>query len=166
MSTLSEFDAPNFGEVIAYLHGVADGIRASHSGTASLTTCDAGPPAPCRAAEVVVGSGRDVCDEARSLPIVRRRMSNAPQVVDTSWPRPANGQESPWLDSSVRSNTTGSGRQRTMPYLSSAVSVEPPNAFPADDRTSGVCLRVVPPSTDWYRLTGTDDDPGFHPQGR
>ena len=66
--------------------------------------------------------------------------------------------------STARTNRLHPGRisHRTIPYLSTAVSIDPgaPSVFPAEDRNSGVCLRVAPPSAAWYALTGTDGD-GF-----
>ncbi len=139
MSVLPDFDPPSFGEVVAYLHGVADGVRASRKGSVTLVTCTAPPSAPCTAAVVSIRSGvlsaGTPCDDAAPGPIPRRTM---PYVSTAASATVAGG------ESSVPSSVAG---------------------LPAD-RSSGVCLRVAAPSPEWFRLTGTDDDSAFFPQAR
>jgi hypothetical protein len=163
MSTIAEFEAPTFDEVVAYLQGVADGIRAGRRGTGNLTTCPLPNTRACGHVGVALAEGSHVCDSTQPPPLTRRTIPYLPQGVDTAWPNlvAASLPRARWMDGSERESAAPAGAShRTIPYLSTAVSLDPaaPSVFPVDDRTSGVCLRVTPPSAEWYALTGTDGD--------
>ena len=160
---ISDFDAPSFLEVIAYLHGVADGIRAGRRGAGSLTMCTQPATGACAAAALWACEGRHVCDQSPPQPITRRTVPYLPQGVDTAWPNfvPAALPRARWIDAAAEESAAPARlSHRTIPYLSASVSIDPgaTRAFPVDERISGVCLRVAPPSAEWFALTGTDDD--------
>lgn len=124
MSKNHDFDSPTFSEVIAYMYGVADGVRAARQGAGALT-CSPGSNG-CREARTLVTAQRSytACDEMAALPTV------SPTVLPTV---------SPTVSPSIL-----------------------PSIFPAEDRASGILLRVVPLQAEWYAPTGTDGD---HKQG-
>jgi hypothetical protein len=160
---ISDFDAPSFLEVIAYLHGVADGIRAGRRGAGSLTTCAQPATRACAPAALRASDGRHMCDQDEPLPITRRTVPYLPQGVDTAWPNfvPAALPRARGIDGTAEDSAAPARRiHRTIPYLSAAVSIDPgaTSAFPVDERISGVCLRVAPPSAEWFALTGTNDE--------
>jgi hypothetical protein len=170
MSTNIDFDPPSFAEVIAYLHGVADGIRAGRKGTGSLSPCSTHPASSCSGVTIASAEASAFCDAGEVLR-PRRTIPYLPHGVDTAWPDfpSAPLPRARWIDASSVESAAPSARvtHRTIPYLSSAASIEPSasSGFPVDDRTSGVCLRVIPPSAEWFALTGTDD-PGYGSQDR
>lgn len=153
-----DFDQPTFAEVIAYLHGVADGTRAHRRATG----CGQDLPRPTcatpRRNAVPHTDRRAMCEPVQFTP-VRTTLTYA--ADDSTWARAAAYlSNAPWAAASavVPSPAEASAKRNTLPFLSPSASVEPPaESLWPENRASGVCLRVQPLSSEWYQLTGTDD---------
>jgi hypothetical protein len=158
--------SPTFGEVIAYLHGVADTVTASsvHHRPLSLVPVSVAPL-------TLAPSG----SSSTTYPRMTVRFGELPFERESAWPQVAMAPSTPptrggsrLLDAEwtcLSSKPPASWQYRTLPYGAPCVSLAAgslsgyssiPASWSNGERRSDVRLRTAELPQEWYELTGTN----------